>query len=312
MVASPAAAPAHGRVYALLSVQMASSDPQNLPPVDEDSLVLQVCQVLDRHGFRPVTQGHNPEILITIHYGRAWLRNPYLDATGDSQAIEGFSSVPALVQRSPRDVAGVPTHFMDEVSRERESRIQKASAEKLYVRVTGWQYPSDPKARAVMLWKTTTLVDDPDSWNLNAIAGGMLEAGAPYFDQAIAEKELDLPAPMPEGRVRVGAPEVVDATPTRANPAPAASPPAAAAPLPAGKKFDLPAGDALATLQAFSRQSGEEIIYPVEQVRGVRTNAVQGEMSPRAALDRLLDGTGLSAVQDEKSEALAVRPATRR
>jgi iron complex outermembrane receptor protein len=73
------------------------------------------------------------------------------------------------------------------------------------------------------------------------------------------------------------------------------------------KTYNLPAADAVKTLKAFSEQSGEQIVYPVEQVRGVQTNAVTGELSARAALDRMLDGTGLVVVQDEKTGALAVR-----
>ncbi len=318
MVVERAATSAPRRIYAILSVQMVSSDPQNMPPVDEDSLLLHVRHGLEAHGFRQVTKGQNPEILITVHYGRGWLRNPYLYDTGDSQAIEGFSDIPAVANmpamlgRSTTEGAGITTKHLDGFSRGYEAKVQKAAAEKLYVRVTGWRYPTDPKAKAQMLWKTTMLVDDPDSWNLNAVADGMLDAGAPYFDHAIAEKELEIHPPVPEGHVNVGAAQVLDPAPTRI--APVAPPPVVPerGPAVAGKKFDLPAGDAAATLQVFSQQSGEEIIYPVEQVRGIRTNEVHGEMNARAALDRMLDGTGLSAVQDEKSEALAVRPAPRR
>jgi hypothetical protein len=310
MVANPAGPFDRGRIYAILSVQMASSDPRNALPVDEDALISHVCRALDTQGFSPAVKGQTPEILITVHYGRAWLRNPYLNDTGDSQAIEGSSSLPEL-RGTTHDVAGVPTRFMDEIGRRREAQIQKAGAEKLYIRVTGWRYPADPKAKAVMLWKTTALVDDPDHWNLNAVAGDMLEAGAPYLGRAIPEKEISVRPAVPVGHVNVGTAEVVDAV--GAKPSPAAAPSAPArAPTSRGKLFNLPAGDAAATLQAFSRQSGEEIIYPIEQIRGIRTNEVHGEMSPRAALDRLLDGTGLSAVQDEKSEALAVRPSPRR
>jgi iron complex outermembrane receptor protein len=75
----------------------------------------------------------------------------------------------------------------------------------------------------------------------------------------------------------------------------------------AKKNFNLPAGDAATTLKAFTQQSGEQIVYPVGQIRGVKTNVVQGEFAARDALDRMLDGTGLVAVQDEKTGALAVR-----
>ena len=75
------------------------------------------------------------------------------------------------------------------------------------------------------------------------------------------------------------------------------------------KNFDLPAGDAAKTLKSFSDQSGEQIVYPVEQVRGLQTNAVHGELTAREALDAMLEKTGLVAVQDEKTGALAVSKA---
>ena len=73
------------------------------------------------------------------------------------------------------------------------------------------------------------------------------------------------------------------------------------------KNYNLPAADAVKALKSFSEQSGEQIVYPVEQVRGVQTNAVSGEFTPRAALDKMLAGTGLVAVEDEKTGALSVR-----
>lgn len=81
---------------------------------------------------------------------------------------------------------------------------------------------------------------------------------------------------------------------------------------PAVKRFNLPAGDAAATLQRFSEQSGEQIVYPVDKVRGVRTHAVRGEFTALAALEQLFADTDLRVVQDESTGALAIRriPAT--
>lgn len=73
------------------------------------------------------------------------------------------------------------------------------------------------------------------------------------------------------------------------------------------KNFDLPSGDAATTLKLFAKQSGEQIVYPLEQVRGVKTNAVKGEAATRKALDQMLDGTILEAVQDEKTGAIAIK-----
>ena len=76
----------------------------------------------------------------------------------------------------------------------------------------------------------------------------------------------------------------------------------------ARKTYDLPSGDAAATLKAFTAQSGEQIVYPAESVRGIRTQAVQGPFEARAALEQMLAGTGLVVVQDAKSGALGVYP----
>lgn len=73
------------------------------------------------------------------------------------------------------------------------------------------------------------------------------------------------------------------------------------------KSYRLPAGDASATLRLFSEQSGEQVVFPVDRVRGVRTNAVEGELPARLALERMLAGTSLRVVEDERSGALAVR-----
>ena len=88
--------------------------------------------------------------------------------------------------------------------------MQKAQYEKLCIRLTAWQYPTDPKAKPKQLWHTTMIVDDPDHRDLNTIAAEMLAAGAPYFDKEIKEEEVDVNKPLPEGRVNLGTPEVVD------------------------------------------------------------------------------------------------------
>lgn len=71
--------------------------------------------------------------------------------------------------------------------------------------------------------------------------------------------------------------------------------------------FDVPAGDAAATLRQFSAQADEQIVYMVDSVRGERTNAVQGELSARDALTQMLAGTRLTAVQDAATAAFSVK-----
>jgi hypothetical protein len=79
----------------------------------------------------------------------------------------------------------------------------------------------------------------------------------------------------------------------------------------AKRNYAVPAGDATKTLKLFSEQSGEQIVYPVDQVRGVKTNPVVGEFTAREALDAMLARSGLIAVQDEVSGALAVKKDTK-
>ena len=76
--------------------------------------------------------------------------------------------------------------------------------------------------------------------------------------------------------------------------------------------FDVPAGEALVTLKRAAQQAGLEIMFPAENVRDVRTMAVKGDYAPLEALNRMLAGTSLAAVLDEKTGALAIRPKTAR
>jgi len=73
------------------------------------------------------------------------------------------------------------------------------------------------------------------------------------------------------------------------------------------RSFDVPAGEAAATLKQAARQGGVEIMFPASTVQGVITNAVKGELSAHEALIRMLDQTGLAVVQDRKTGAFAVR-----
>src|SRR5258708_7721308 len=62
--------------------------------------------------------------------------------------------------------------------------------------------------------------------------------------------------------------------------------------------FDVPAGDAKPMLRQFATQAKREIVFAVESVDRIRTNAVKGEMTPQAAIDQMLAKTGLVAAQD--------------
>lgn len=71
------------------------------------------------------------------------------------------------------------------------------------------------------------------------------------------------------------------------------------------RDFDVPAGDLKAALDAYARQSGVQLIYRVEDVRGVRTQGASGALPTEEALARILTGTGFSISRDA-SGAIAV------
>jgi outer membrane receptor for ferrienterochelin and colicin len=81
--------------------------------------------------------------------------------------------------------------------------------------------------------------------------------------------------------------------------------PLAAAPA-AKKSYDIPAGNATATLKQFAAQSGEQVLYSTDAVEGVKTNAVSGSLTAREALDAMVAGTTLAVTQDKDTGALAV------
>ena len=74
----------------------------------------------------------------------------------------------------------------------------------------------------------------------------------------------------------------------------------------ARKSFDLASGDAASTLKRFADESGRQVVFLVDAVRGITTNAVRGAYTVREALTLLIADTGLVLAEDAKSGALMV------
>jgi len=70
--------------------------------------------------------------------------------------------------------------------------------------------------------------------------------------------------------------------------------------------FDLRRGLAAERLEAFSEQSGVQVVFLVEELRGLRTNRLRGRFATSEAMERLLAGTGLVAVRDERADAFVI------
>jgi outer membrane receptor protein involved in Fe transport len=71
--------------------------------------------------------------------------------------------------------------------------------------------------------------------------------------------------------------------------------------------FQIPPGGLGQALDAYIRQSGRQLIYRVDEVRGAHSPGVQGEMSADDALSALLSGTGFSSRSDTSGAIAIVR-----
>lgn len=79
------------------------------------------------------------------------------------------------------------------------------------------------------------------------------------------------------------------------------------------KRVNVPPGDLTVALELLEKQSGLEIIYPPELLKGLRTGGVRGLLPPKEALKQLLKGTSLTVLDDKTGVlSIAQRPATPR
>lgn len=73
------------------------------------------------------------------------------------------------------------------------------------------------------------------------------------------------------------------------------------------RDFDVPAGDLSAALDAYVRQSGVQLIYRPQDVRGVSSRGLQGAVPVEQALRQILEGTGFAVERDETGAIAIVR-----
>lgn len=77
------------------------------------------------------------------------------------------------------------------------------------------------------------------------------------------------------------------------------------------RQIDIPASDLVTALDKLAKQSGAQFIYRADQLRGVRTRGVRGNLPSDAALDRLLQGTGYTTHRDASGAVVIVKAVTR-
>jgi outer-membrane receptor for ferric coprogen and ferric-rhodotorulic acid len=74
--------------------------------------------------------------------------------------------------------------------------------------------------------------------------------------------------------------------------------------------FDIPAGDLVSALDLLVRQSHVELIYSADDLRGLRTSGVRGDVTAETAVHKLLEGTDLEVRMHPSGAILITRNRT--
>lgn len=75
------------------------------------------------------------------------------------------------------------------------------------------------------------------------------------------------------------------------------------------RDFDVGGGELRPALDVYIAQSGVQLIYKIEDVKGLSTRGVKGRIAPDAALERLLDGTRLRIRRGQDGAMVLIAPA---
>jgi len=75
------------------------------------------------------------------------------------------------------------------------------------------------------------------------------------------------------------------------------APPGMAADAATKQHFDIAAGNLITSLELLEKASGIELLYDASLLKGAGTQGVKGDLSPRAALIALLEGTGFVQIE---------------
>ena len=74
----------------------------------------------------------------------------------------------------------------------------------------------------------------------------------------------------------------------------------------AQKRYDIPAGEISKSVQRLAMEAGVQVMVPEADTRGLVTKPVNGEFTPIQALQRMLEGTGLS-ISSDKNDVFVIR-----
>ncbi|MEO7598500.1 MAG: hypothetical protein ABIV50_06180, partial [Opitutus sp.] len=145
---------------------------------------------LGRNGFKQSGDNVTPDILLTVLYGRGYLKNPYADNNTDAIS----SGVKSVTLTTPEQVA---MHLQLGY----EEKLQHGEAEKLFLAVRAWQYPKQRGEKPKALWQCSMLLDNPEANDLNDVAAAMLQSGVRHFDKDLDRGGIIVTSDRPAGRV---------------------------------------------------------------------------------------------------------------
>lgn len=189
----------HGRLYAIVAISELPAEEKLIRPVNENELLRLLRIELTKRGFVEIKPDQQPEIVLTISYGRGFVRNPYQD-----DVMVNDSSDPPVVTIQ----GAFPTQLIRQKEKDFEEKLQTANFEKLFIRVTAWKFPEKSndgkKVKPYQYWKTMIVTDDPMHRDLNQFMEKMVAAGAQFFDRKIEKEEAQIVDTLPEGTVTVG------------------------------------------------------------------------------------------------------------
>src|SRR5579872_5199876 len=86
---------------------------------------------------------------------------------------------------------------------------------------------------------------------------------------------------------------------------------AAAPAMAAEAEFHVPAGDLATALDIYAQQSGEQLIYSVDSLRGVKSPGATGLFEPASALQQILRGTHFAVRREPTGSVIVDRNAAR-
>src|SRR5215207_1065921 len=74
------------------------------------------------------------------------------------------------------------------------------------------------------------------------------------------------------------------------------------------KKINVPAGQLIPALKALGAQSGVEFVYSTDELQGLSTKGVHGELTAEKAVAKLLEGTKLIVTMHQSGAVLIAAP----